>query len=309
MISIGNFGKKSKSDYIIAAWGTFPNPDIQTKTMLNVTDHSRDSAGLKYIYPVISRRAGGVSIGINLNVNNACNWACIYCQVPDLTRGAPPPVDLMRLESELDGFLDAVVNGDYLARNAPPEARQLMDVAFSGNGEPTSAPEFTAAVDCVAQVLARYGLLQTLTLRLITNGSLLHRPGVRDGIARIGSHGGEVWFKLDRATSAGMEQVNGIKLPLHRVAANLSACADLADTWVQTCWFAIDGQEADEAEIQAYLSLIESVRQKIKGVHLYGLARPSLQPGATHLSNLTREAFTRFARRIESLGVPVIANP
>ena len=60
--------------------------------MLNVSDHSRDSAGLKYIYPVVSRRAGGVSLGINLNVNNACNWRCVYCQVPGLTRGGPPPV-------------------------------------------------------------------------------------------------------------------------------------------------------------------------------------------------------------------------
>ena len=61
--------------------------------MLNVHDHSRESVGMKYIYPVVSRRAGGVSIGINLNTNNACNWACIYCQVPNLTRGTAPPVD------------------------------------------------------------------------------------------------------------------------------------------------------------------------------------------------------------------------
>lgn len=33
---------------------------------LEVTNHSRDSAGLTYVYPVLSRRAGGVSIGINL---------------------------------------------------------------------------------------------------------------------------------------------------------------------------------------------------------------------------------------------------
>ncbi len=63
---------------------------------LTILDHSRDSAGLIYVYPVISRRAGGISVGINLNVNNACNWRCIYCQVPGLSRGAPPPVDLPR---------------------------------------------------------------------------------------------------------------------------------------------------------------------------------------------------------------------
>ena len=49
-----------------------PNPSpLQT---LSVSDHDRNSAGLTYVYPVISRRAGGVSVGVNLNVNNACNW-------------------------------------------------------------------------------------------------------------------------------------------------------------------------------------------------------------------------------------------
>ena len=74
-------------------------------TKLSTTDHSRDSAGLRYVYPVVSRRAGGVSIGINLNTNNACNWRCIYCQVPDLVRGTAPPVDLALLEKELSDFL------------------------------------------------------------------------------------------------------------------------------------------------------------------------------------------------------------
>ena len=62
--------------------------------MLTIEDHRRDSAGMRYVYPVVSRRAGGVSVGINLNVNNACNWACVYCQVDNLTRGGPPPIDL-----------------------------------------------------------------------------------------------------------------------------------------------------------------------------------------------------------------------
>ena len=47
---------------------------------LTVDDHRRDSAGMRYVYPVLSRRARGVSIGINLNPNNACNWRCVYCQ-------------------------------------------------------------------------------------------------------------------------------------------------------------------------------------------------------------------------------------
>ena len=277
--------------------------------MLNVTDHSRDSAGLKYVYPVISRRAGGVSVGINLNVNNACNWACVYCQVPGLTRGGPPPVDLDQFADELRRFLTQVTSGDFLIKNAPPEARRLVDVAFSGNGEPTSAPEFAEAVERAGQIMREFGLFDGVMLRLITNGSFMHRADVRRGIGVVGALGGEVWFKLDQATATGIARVNGVHLAPDKVRDSLVRCADLAPTWLQTCYFAIDGNETIEPERLAYLELVESVKEKIKGVHLYGLARPSLQPAAARLSNLAREDFQHFADRIASLGVEVVANP
>ena len=86
---------------------------IQT---LSIRNHDRDSAGLRYVYPVVSRRAGGVSIGINLNPNNACNWACLYCQVPDLTLGGPPPLDLGLLERELNLMLADIQSGRFVSQ-------------------------------------------------------------------------------------------------------------------------------------------------------------------------------------------------
>jgi len=79
---------------------------------LSSEDHSRDSAGLTYVYPVVSRRAGGVSIGVNLNPDSTCNWSCAYCQVPNLKRGAGPTIDLALFETELVGLLDDLVHGD-----------------------------------------------------------------------------------------------------------------------------------------------------------------------------------------------------
>lgn len=277
--------------------------------MLTITDHRRDSAGLRYVYPVVSRRAGGVSVGINLNPNAACNWACVYCQVPNLKRGGPPPLDLDLLERELRGFLHDALNGDFLERQVPEASRRLVDVAFSGDGEPTTAPEFAAAVDCVGRVLGDFALLGKLTPRLISNGSQLRRRAVRAGIARLGELGGEVWFKIDRATSAGTQLVNRARRTPEQARAALVACAELAPTWVQTCWFALDGEPPAADEESAYLALIGEVRAKIRGVHLYGLARPSMQNAADRLSNLAPDAFARFARRIEELGVEVVANP
>ena len=277
--------------------------------MLKVSDHSRDSAGMTYVYPVVSRRAGGVSVGINLNVNNACNWACVYCQVPNLERGGPPPIDLDLLGDELRRFLHDATSGDYLARNAPAGAQRLVDVAFSGNGEPTSASEFAAAVDVVATVLRDLGLAESVKMRLITNGSLMHRGQVRQAVARIGELGGEVWFKVDAATEQGMARINGVRLAPQKVGEALALCAQLAPTWVQTCCFEIDGQPVSAAETAAYRALVGSVGDKIKGVHLYGLARPSLQPDASRLSKLSAENIQRLARSISSLRIKVLANP
>ena len=139
--------------------------------LLTVDEHSRDSAGMRYVYPVISRRARGVSIGINLNPNNACNWRCVYCQVPNLTRGGPPPLDLKLLRNELDSFLNGIESGRFMQEQVPDGARVLRDVAFSGNGEPTTAAEFADATDVAIDVLDRHALRGKIKLRLITNGS------------------------------------------------------------------------------------------------------------------------------------------
>jgi len=267
--------------------------------MLTTEDHRRDSAGLLYVYPVVSRRAGGVSIGINLNVNNACNWACLYCQVDNLTRGGPPPIDLDRLERELSGFLEAALHGDFMQQQVPPEARRLMDVAFSGNGEPTSAPEFAEAVERGKWVG-----------RLVTNGSLLHRPEVQAGIRGLGQLGGEVWFKLDRAESADMAEINGVPGRLDKVARHLELCAGLAPTWVQTCWFALDGQAPSAMARDAYCALLKPLAGRLAGIHLYGLARPSLQPAAPRLGRLSPADLTLFADEIQKkTGLKVIVSP
>lgn len=283
-----------------------------TRCRLTVTDHSRGSAGLVYVYPVVSRRAGGLSVGINLNVNNACNWRCVYCQVPGLTRGAPAPIDLDRLRNELAGFLRDVLHGDFLAARVPIEARRLNDIALSGNGEPTSAREFERVVDLIGEVRAETGVPREVKTVLITNGSLMQRPGVRAGVRKLDALSGELWFKLDRATDAGMRRINNTRAGILRARANLDIAARACPTWIQTCVFAIDGVPPDEAEQQAYLEFLrERIAEKLplKGVLLYGLARQSFQPEAQRLSALPAEWLEACAQRIRALGLPVKVTP
>ncbi len=278
--------------------------------MLTIEDHRRDSAGLRHVYPVVSRRAGGVSVGINLNVNNACNWACVYCQVENLTRGGPPPIDLEVLERELAGFLEDALTGDFMSREVPAEDRRLVDVAFSGNGEPTSAAEFPEAVLRVGRILERHGLAGKLPVRLITNGSLLYRQAVQDGIGALGEMGGEVWFKVDRGTTAEVKAINGVPMDAQQVRRNLARCAALATTWVQTCWFAVDGVAPDAAAREAYRDLLGPVATGLAGIHLYGLARPSMQADAPRLQRLGANELERFAAEIrEKTGLLVSVSP
>ena len=45
------------------------------------TLHERQFEGSRFVYPVLSRRSGGISVGINLNPDKVCNFDCVYCQV------------------------------------------------------------------------------------------------------------------------------------------------------------------------------------------------------------------------------------
>lgn len=275
---------------------------------LTPADHSRDSAGLRYVYPVVSRRAGGVSVGINLNTNNACNWRCIYCQVPSLQRGSAPPVDLPRLETELRGFMSELLHGSFMLENVPPEARHLSDIALSGNGEPTSAAEFEQVIELIGRVMDEFRLNGKIKLILITNGSLIHRPAVRNGIKKMNSLKGEVWFKLDSATAQGRLRINHTRQTAETALRNLRVAASLCPTWVQTATFALDGQPTPPEERQTYLHFLAHCRDEgipLQGVLLYGLARPSLQPEAPRLSQPPSAWLEAFACDIEQLGLAV----
>ena len=283
----------------------------ETKS-LSINDHSRCSAGLRYVYPVLSRRAGGLSIGINLNPNNACNWRCIYCQVPDLKRGSAPQIDLILLRTELEKFLEDVKKADFYQRfGVDPKDRLIRDIAVSGNGEPTSVRNFETVIDLIGDTIQRFKSGRGMSYVLITNGSLVHQASVRSGLRRLSQYQGEVWFKLDRGSDAGLAQINNAGLSAEKVAENLLKSAEYCPTWVQTSVFKLDGEPISCDEQRAYIGLLKSVVNSgvsLNGVMLYGLARPSLQPEADRLSAVSAQWVKQFAAQIEALGLMVKIN-
>lgn len=282
---------------------------------LTTRNHDRDLAGLTYVYPVLSRRAGGVSVGINLNPNNACNWHCVYCQVPGLSRGKAPVIDLAQLEDELRAFLEQLVHGDWLLRNAPEGLRVVRDIAFSGNGEPTSAAEFPEAIALAIRLRAEFGLDGgerggAVPIRLITNGSLMAQERVQHGVRLLGEAGGEVWFKVDAGEPAAIERINGVRLEPEAVARHLAISCTCCPTWVQTCMFRWDGEAPDELALDAYLRLLETAgKDRLQGILLYGIARPSMQPEAGHLAPLSAAELEAIGARLRHRGLTVRVSP
>jgi wyosine [tRNA(Phe)-imidazoG37] synthetase (radical SAM superfamily) len=275
---------------------------------LSSTDHDRGRIGKTYVYPVLSRRARGLSVGINLNPNRACNWRCVYCQVPGLVSGNAPRIDLDLLEIELREFLDPKVLGAWLAEHAPEGSRELRDLALSGEGESTSAAEFPDVVELAGKLMHEFGYAGRVPLTLITNGSLVQQPLVQAGLRGIALIAGRVWFKLDSASDEGMRALNSSTLGAGKQRRNLVSCAALAPTWIQTIALARKGVPPSDAECSAYLDLVRGLvaeRVPLKGVLLYGYARPSQQPEAHELTALPREWMESYADEIRAAGLPV----
>jgi wyosine [tRNA(Phe)-imidazoG37] synthetase (radical SAM superfamily) len=276
--------------------------------VLTTTSHDRDVAGLKYVYPVLSRRAGGLSIGINFNTNNACNWRCIYCQVPGLKIGAAPEMDFQLLEDELRFFLENVLKGDFYERfQIPDDNRVIKDIAISGNGEPTSLKEFDRAMALIGKIATEAGVLPRSNFVLITNGSLVHHLKVQNGLKILKAYGGEVWFKFDSATESERRLINNAGQSYRVSLENLMLSARLCPTKLQTCLLDYNKRGLSAKEKQAYLDMLKTIKKHIslKGIMLYTIARPSLQPEAGMLEKLPAETLNAFADEIRCLGFDV----
>ena len=246
------------------------------KELLTIFNHDRNIFNSKYIYPVISRRSMGLSLGINLNTNNACNWQCIYCQVSDLTRGKPEKIDLKLLESELDKWLEEIVNGSFLDECASHRV-DFKDIAFSGNGEPTATPEFEPIVKIVLEKIDKFRLSNTIKLRLITNGSYLNKKNIQHSLEHMKSVDHEVWFKVDHVNPKETLKINRINLSIASLRKNLNNALSISPTIVQTCLLKINNKLPSNEFVNEYIQFLKPYAHQLKGIHLYSMVRPSQQ--------------------------------
>lgn len=268
--------------------------------------HSREWRSNEYVYPVISRRSRGLSIGVNLNPNKACTFDCVYCMVDRAVPGRAGGVDLERLGAELDQMLSIVASGALFEQEpftrTPEPLRRLNDIAFSGDGEPTASPAFAEACRLAAGALDRHSLDAKVVV--ITNATLLDRPQVIEALAALGPRG-EVWAKLDAGTEAHYQRVNRSKVPFARVLANLREAGRAHPLVIQSLFMRLPGGPPAEEEVAAYLERLRELRDagtRIDRVQLYTIARTTAVPGVEAVSD---EELSSIAERVSALGLHV----
>jgi wyosine [tRNA(Phe)-imidazoG37] synthetase (radical SAM superfamily) len=266
------------------------------------TDHARRFAANRFVYPVLSRRSGGISIGVNLNPDKICNFDCIYCQVDRRSESETQFVETEQLLHELDDTLDLVVSGDVFQTEkfaqTPPALRRLNDIAFSGDGEPTTYRNFDELIAACAGVKRQHGL-DHVKMVLITNASMFHRPHVQRGLAILDANHGEIWAKLDAGTEEYYKLIDRTTIPFRQILDNITAAAVARPIVIQSLFMRVNGSGPSQAEQLAFCDRLNDIVAsggQIKLVQVYTIARRPAESYVTPLNDEEVDAIVELVR-------------
>jgi wyosine [tRNA(Phe)-imidazoG37] synthetase (radical SAM superfamily) len=252
-------------------------------------DAPRNALGHRYVYAVISPRARGLSLGVNLNPGKYCNFDCLYCEV-DRSGGRPidVPVDAGAMSLELEEMLLAIESGlpnRYpIFEGLPTDLLQLRHVALSGDGEPTLCPNFDEVLESVIHLRAS-SRVPPFKIVLITNGSGLDRPEVIYGIDLL-TRRDEIWAKLDGGTQKYFDFLNRSDVPLTKILENIRNLGRRRPVVIQTMVPALYGQSPFDAEIAEYIARLRELKDAgadISLVQIYSANRPTPHSECDHL--------------------------
>ena len=276
---------------------------MSTPTSPLFARHERSFEHNRFVYPVVSRRSRGVSIGVNLNPDKVCNFDCIYCQVDRVQASETRFVELDAVLAELDDMLLLVTSGELFRTErfagTPEPLRRLNDIAFSGDGEPTTYRNFDEIVARVAELKNRHGLAD-VKLVLITNASMLQRPHVVRGLATLDANNGEIWAKLEAGTDSYYQLVERTSIPFRQVLENITAAARARPIVIQSLFMRIADKPPSPAEFSAFcdrLNEIVAAGGQIRLVQVYTVARKPAEESVTPLTNTEVDAIVELVRR------------
>jgi wyosine [tRNA(Phe)-imidazoG37] synthetase (radical SAM superfamily) len=272
------------------------------------TLHERSFEHYRFVYPVLSRRSHGISIGVNLNPDKVCNFDCIYCQVDRTTQSETQFVELDALVVELREVLQVVSSGEIYEtakfRDTPPHLRRLNDIAFSGDGEPTTYRNFDMIIERCAGV-KRDLSLDDVKMVLITNASMLHRPHVQRGLEILDENHGEIWAKLDAGTEEYYKLIERTPIPFARILENITTAARIRPLVIQSLFMRVAGEGPSEDEISAFCDRLQEIvvaGGQLSLVQVYTVARRPAEGFVTPLTDAEVDAIAQMVQ--ERAGVP-----
>jgi len=256
----------------------------------------------RFVYTVVSARARGLAIGINMNPDRFCNFDCAYCEVNRALPLTERALDVAVMAEELDHTLSLVRSGRLREHAAycglSDDLLQLRHVALSGEGEPTLCPNFAEATQVVVHVRAR-NPHAFFKLALVTNGTGLDLRPVLDSLQYF-TQGDEIWIKLDAGTQSYMDRVNRSQVPLEKVLANILLVGRQRPIIIQSLFPLILGQEPPPQEIDEYILRLHDLKNggaRIALVQIYSATRPIAHPDCAHMP---LKKLSRISQRIKA---------
>jgi len=242
----------------------------------------------RFVYVVVSPRARGLSVGINLNPDKRCNFDCVYCEVnralPSRDQSLDVPVMIHELESTLALALEGRLHGLPGFRSLPPELLQLRHVALSGDGEPTLSPDFCEVVHAVVHLRAvcRFAFFK---VALVSNATGLDQPSVLHSLHALTPQD-EIWLKLDGGTRDYLDRINRPTVPIEKVLENILLIGRQRPILIQSLFPRLNGEEPPPEEIEQFVLRLRELKDagaQIALVQVYSATRPPMHPECGHL--------------------------
>ena len=232
----------------------------------------------KYIFgPVPSRRLG-LSLGVDIVPYKTCTYDCIYCQLgrtTDLTTARRSYAPVLEILKELEENLSSITRADF--------------ITFSGSGEPTLHSGIGDIVDGIKKITK-------IPVALLTNGSLLWLPEVRNAILNVDI----VLPSLDAATPEIFSRINRPHSDIN-YEKMLSGLISFRQEYRGQIWleiFLVKGINDNEDEISRMADLVEKIAPD--KVQLNTAVRPTAERSVEAVDIKTLEKIaSKFKRAAE----------
>ena len=272
--------------------------------------YPRDFLENQFVYLVVSPRAGGLSVGVNVNPMVQCTFNCLYCEVDRTQPARAPQFDVERMAGELKETLGLAYGGHLWERpryaKLPAELLQVRHVALSGDGEPTLAGHFTEALREIKLLRARGGF-PFFKIVVVTNSTALDRPEVEEGLKLL-IREDEVWAKLDGGTQDYLNRLNGATMPIGKILDNILLVGRRRPVVIQSLFPAVNGEEPPADEIQEYAQRLKELKHagaQIPLVQIYSATRPMARTGCSHLPLKSLSRIAQTVRQVAGLRAEV----